>query len=193
LDADRIVECLVARQHGWVDSEEAAEVDVACDLDPQAFEHDTAHRALRHVADNHAGIERSQQIFLRIGEPVRSSKLARLIDIDCKPTRHPFFANREAIDFRAASRLALPRRRDTPFGHAICRVAPDALGQCKQVVDIDAVHDSGFNSLGLSRHDRTSVVAVGSEFRADYWSVASAAWMRRPWSLVIKLESTLPK
>src|SRR4051812_22000366 len=49
LDPDDVAQVLVARRHGGIDSEEAAEIKLAIGLDLQAFEGDPAHRALRYV------------------------------------------------------------------------------------------------------------------------------------------------
>src|SRR5262245_55381090 len=45
------------RRHSRIDSEEAAEIDLAISLDLQAFDSAPAHRALRYVAHRHAGVE----------------------------------------------------------------------------------------------------------------------------------------
>src|ERR1700693_3024682 len=50
LDANRIAEVLVTRRHGRIDPEEATKIDLAVGLDRQAFEGDSAHRALRHIS-----------------------------------------------------------------------------------------------------------------------------------------------
>src|SRR6266699_3513093 len=93
LDADGVAEVLVALRHGRIDPEEAAEIDLAIGLDRQAFEGDSAHRALRHVSDCHAGVERRDQMFLRIGETVRSAEFAGLVDVDREPARYLFSAD----------------------------------------------------------------------------------------------------
>src|SRR3984893_3688317 len=192
-DADDVAQVLVPRRHGGIDTEEAAEIDFAIGLDLQAFEGDSAHRALRYVPHRHAGVERRQQMLLRIGEPVWSAQFARLVDVDREPTRHLFSADPEALDPRPAPRLALPSRCDPPIGLAFCGVLLDAFDQGKQVVEIDAVDDGRFNGLRLGNHDRPPLLGWWREFKLDHWSVASAAWMRVPWFSVIRLESTLPK
>src|SRR5262245_39743489 len=154
LDADGVAQLLLARWHGRIDSEEAAEIDLTVDLDLQAFEGDSPHRALRDISHRHAGVERRQQMFLRIGEPVRYTKLARFVDVDGEPARHPFSADLEALDLRPAARLTLPGRRDAPVRLACCGVPPDALDQGEQIVDIDAVDDGRFGGLRLGDHDR---------------------------------------
>src|ERR1700736_3202506 len=193
LDADDVAQVLVPRRHGGIDSEEAAEIDVTISLDLQAFEGDPAHCALRYVPHHHAGVERREQVFLRIGEPVCSTQFARFIDVDREPTRHPFSADPEAFDLRTAPGLSLPGRGDPPVCLAFCGVPPDAIDQRKQIVEIEAVDDVRFGGLRLGNHDRPSLLGWWREFRLDHWSVASAAWMRWPWFSVIRLESTLPK
>src|SRR5262249_60390059 len=111
-DADDVVQLVVARRHGRIDSEEAVEVDFAIGFDLQAFEGDSPHRALRDIPYRHAGVERRQQMFLRIGEPIRSTELAGLVDVDGESARYPFRADLEAIDLRTAARLTLPGRGD---------------------------------------------------------------------------------
>src|SRR6266446_345232 len=152
LDADDIAQILVARRHGGIDSEEAAEVDLTIGLDLQAFEGDSAHRALRYVPHRHAGVERREQMLLRIGEPVRSAQFARFVDVDREPTWHPFSADPEALDLRTAPRLALPGRGDPPVCLVFCGVPPDALYQRKQVVEIDAVDDGRLGGLRLGNN-----------------------------------------
>src|SRR5271154_7301491 len=112
-------------------------------------------------------------MFLRIGEPVRSSQFARFVDVDREPARHPIAADFEALDLRTASRLALPRRGDAPVCLAFGGVAPDAIDQGKQVVDIDTVDDVRLGGLRLGNHDRPPFVCWWLKFTLDYWSVAS--------------------
>src|SRR6185437_7723249 len=192
LDADNVAQLFVARRHGRIDSKEAAEIDLPIGLDLQAFEGDSAHCALRDVPNHHAGIERRDQMFLRIGETIRSAQLVRLVDIDREPARHPFSADPEALDLRAAARLALPGRGDAPFCLAFRGVVLDAVDQSKQIVDVDAVDDVGRESLRLRNHDRSPSLEWGNKLRLDYRSVASAALIRWPWFLVIRLDNTLP-
>src|SRR5262249_16062417 len=100
----------------------------------------------------HAGVERRQQVLLRIGEPVRSAQLVWLVYVDRESARDLFSADFEARYLRAAARLTLPGRGDAPVRLAVCRVFLDALDEGEQVVDIDAVYDGGLNGLGLSSH-----------------------------------------
>src|SRR5262249_8233600 len=73
LDADDVAQVFVARRNCGIDSRETAELDVTVAFDPQAFEGDSTHRTLRYVPNHYAGVECRQQVFLRIGEPVRSA------------------------------------------------------------------------------------------------------------------------
>src|SRR6476660_5651823 len=114
LDADGVAQVLVARRHGRIDPEKAAEIDLTAGLDRQAFEGDPAHRTLRHVSHRHAGIERRDQMLLRIGETVRSTEFAGFVDVDREPTRHLFSAYFKTLDLRTALRLALPGCLDAP-------------------------------------------------------------------------------
>src|SRR5438067_1362499 len=154
LDANCVAQVLVARRHGRIDSEEAAEIDFAVGVDCQAFEGDSAHRALRHVTHHHAGVERCNQMFLRISETVRTSQRVRFIDVDREPARHPFSTDFKTLDLRTAPRLALPGRGDAPVCPALCRFTLDALDQPKQLVDIDAIDYGGFGSLRLCGHTK---------------------------------------
>src|SRR4029077_18749579 len=88
LDAHGVAEILVALRHSRIDPKEAAEVDLAVGLDREAFEGDPAHRPLRHVSDRHAGVERSDQMLLRISETVRTSEFARFVDVDRESALH---------------------------------------------------------------------------------------------------------
>ena len=73
LDADDTVEFFVARWHGWIDSEETAQVDFTVGLYFHLFQSNSPQGALRRIADHHAGTERRQEIFLWTGEAVRSA------------------------------------------------------------------------------------------------------------------------
>src|SRR5258708_28163486 len=132
-------------------------------------------------------------MFLGIGETVRSAQFAWFVDIDREATRHLRSADFEALDLRAAPSLAPPNCVDAPAGFGFFRVPPDPLDQAKQVIDIDAVDDSGFGGLRLGSHHNLLLPGWWDRFAADYWSVASAACMRPPWFSVIRPDNTLPK
>ena len=153
LDAHLVAQVLIASRHGWIDAEEAPEVDLAFGLDGEALESDIAHRALRHVAHRQAGIERRDQVFLRIGKPVRAAELARLVDVDREAARRLSAADAEALDFGAAARLRLPGRGDTPMSLTFRGIRPDALDQGEQVVEVDAVDDFWCNGVCVAIHD----------------------------------------
>src|SRR5262249_9706917 len=175
LDADGVAQRLVAGRYRRIDAEEAAQIDVAVGLDLETFELDAAHRALCDVAHHHAGVERRQQVLLRIGEAVRSAELARLVDIDGELPRHALPADIEAVDLAATPGLALPARGDAPAGLALGGVAFDAVDQREHVVDIDAVHDVRLCGLrlGLGIHKKSP----------SFWIAAdgiSGAWRARP-------------
>src|SRR5260221_5169264 len=155
LYADDVAQVFVARRYGGIDSEESAEVDLTDGLDREAFKGDSAHRALRHVSHHHAGVERCQQVFLWIGEPVRSANFDRFVDIDREPARHPLAADLESLDWRAAPCLALPGRGNAPVCLAFSGVPLDVIDKSKQVVDIDTVDDVGLGGLRLGKHDRS--------------------------------------
>src|SRR6185503_12979961 len=110
--------------------------------------------ALRDVADRHAGVERREKMFLRIGEPVAPAELQRLVDVDGESARHAFAADVESLDLRAAARLALPARRDAPVRLAFCGIPLDGIDERKKIIDIDAVDYLGNGGLGLSDHGR---------------------------------------
>jgi len=61
-------------------------------------------------------------------------------------------------------------------------------GACQLTAPSPTSRNGHFSFVGDSR-DRWSGISVS----ADYCSVASAAWIRWPWSSVIRLESTFPK
>src|SRR5215472_2525609 len=84
LDAHHVGQALVASLHGRIDAEESAQVDFASGLDSEALESDAAHGALRDIPDHYAGVERRDQVFLRIGILVRAAELARFVDVDRK-------------------------------------------------------------------------------------------------------------
>jgi len=87
------------------------EMVLAFGLDHEAFQGDPAHRALRHIAHRHAGVERREQVFLRVGEAVRAAELAGLVDVDHEAPFHLFAADAKALDLAAAARLASARHR----------------------------------------------------------------------------------
>src|SRR5262249_43760080 len=70
-------------------------------------------------------------------------------------------ADSEALDLRAAPRLAAPGRGDVPFCLAFCSVPPDAIDQGREVVDIDAVDDGRFGGLRLVKHDVGLLYFIG--------------------------------
>ena len=79
-DVDGVAKVLVALCDSRIDSKEAAEVDLAVGLDREAFEGDSAYRALRNISNRHAGIECCDQMVLRIGKTVRSAELAEVAE-----------------------------------------------------------------------------------------------------------------
>src|SRR4051794_30204420 len=79
LDADEVAQVLVPGRYRGVDPQKAAKVDVAFGLDLQLLDGDPAHRALRNVPHRHAGVERREEMFLRIGECVAAAEFARLV------------------------------------------------------------------------------------------------------------------
>src|SRR6185369_3125823 len=111
LDADDVPQVLVSRRHRGINSEEAAEIDLAFGLDLQLVDGDPAHSALRDVPHRHAGIERREQMFLRIGECVAAAEFGWLVDVDRKAARNRLPADSERFDLRSAMRLSLPGRR----------------------------------------------------------------------------------
>src|SRR5207302_157233 len=128
-DAHRVTQVFVSGRHRGIDPEKAPEIDLSLGLDREALERNSADRALRHVADRHAGIERSNQVFLRVGEAVRAAELQRLVDIDREGAPHELPANAEAFHFSAAARLTLPRRGNPPFRLAVRGLASDTPDQ----------------------------------------------------------------
>ena len=50
------------------------------------------------------GVERCDQVLLRISKPVGAPEFARLVDIDREVARHHVAAYAKALDFRAAAR-----------------------------------------------------------------------------------------
>ena len=92
-------------------------------------------------------------MLLRIGEPVRATQFAGFVDIDRKPARHALSADLETLDLRSAPRLALPGRGNAPVGLGMRGAPLGPVDQGKQIVEIDAVDDPRFDSLGLGSHD----------------------------------------
>src|SRR6516225_5417637 len=121
-DADLVAKTFVTVCHGGIDAEKAPEVDLAFGLDHEALEGDPVHRALRHIADCHAGIESRDQVFLRTGKPVRAAQLQWLVNIHRKAPFHIFAADLKAFDLTSAACLALPGRGDPPAGPAFRRI-----------------------------------------------------------------------
>jgi hypothetical protein len=129
LNAHGVAQAVIAVRHGRIDPEKAPEIDLSLGLDREALERNSAYRALRHVADRHAGIERGNQVFLRVGEAIRAAELQWLVDIDREGAPHELPADAEAFHFRAAARLTLPRRGDPPFRLAVRGIASDMPDQ----------------------------------------------------------------
>src|SRR5215472_6803965 len=177
LDPHRVAQAAVASLYGRIDTEESAQVDFAFGLDGEALESDAAHRTLRHIPDHHAGIERRDQVFLRIGILVRAAELARFIDVDREAARHLIAAHAKALDLRTAVRLALPGRDDMPLGLALSGIPLDPLNQGKQVVDIDAVDDIRRNGHCVTIHDKSPHSCSVIETESDRFS---AMWRAPP-------------
>src|SRR6516162_3594924 len=177
LDAHLVAQIIVASRHGRIDAEKAAEVDLAFRLDREVFERDAADCALRHIPHHNAGVERCYQVLLRIGKPVGAAEFVGLVDVDREAARHLVAANAKALDFRAAARLALPRRGDTPLGLAFSRIVPDTLDQGEQVVDIDAVDDLWCGGYRVAIHDYSPLFCSVIETACDR---LSAAWRAPP-------------
>src|SRR5215471_4989278 len=151
-DAYDVFQAVVAGWHGRIESEKSPQVDLPLRLNLKLLKDDAAQRALCNVTHRHAGVERRQQVFLRIREHVRSTEFVRLVDIDGELSRHARSADSEAVDMRSAPRLALPGRCDPPLGLAFRRLVPDALDQTQQVIDIDAVDHPWFRGLSFGKH-----------------------------------------
>src|SRR5215471_7800876 len=189
-EANRVAQALVPRRHSRIDPQEASEVDLACGLDLELCEGDAADGALRHIAHSHASIERREQVFLGVGEGVAATQFIGFVDVEREPARDLCAADREARDVGTAPGLTLPGRGDTPGGLALRGVLLDTGEQCHEIIDVDTVDDVGFGSCYRGVHDTSPLPSDGEGPRRIYCKVASAAWMRCPWSAVIKLEST---
>src|SRR5262249_52797103 len=63
LDMHREAELFVARLHGRVETQEPAQINVAFGLDAQFLEFDAFEGTTRAVGDDHAGVERGEQVF----------------------------------------------------------------------------------------------------------------------------------
>src|SRR5207253_7446567 len=140
---------------------------------------------------SHAGVESGDQVLLGISEAVRAAQLAGLVDIEREPARYTRVTDPEPCDLGATPGLALPSRGDTPTGLGFRGIPPDGANQSEQVVEIDAIYDGGFSGLCLSTHVHLHCLGGLDRPRRVQCRVASAAWMRLPWSSVIRLVSTL--
>ena len=78
LDTDGVTQALVAVCHFGVEPKKTPQVDFTLGLDLQGFERNPADSALRHVPHRDAGIQRGDQMLLRIGKLVRATKFAGL-------------------------------------------------------------------------------------------------------------------
>src|SRR5262249_12490340 len=150
---------------GRIDAEKTAQVDLAFGLNGQAVESNASHGALRHITDRHAGVERRDQILLRVGEAVRPAELGRLVDIDREAARDHIAADADPLDPCPAALLPWPCRGPPPMGFAACRLALDALDQREEVIDIDAVDDFRRNGSCVTVHENAPEFArvVGRE------------------------------
>ena len=128
---------------------------------------------------------------LGVGEGVAAAQFAGFVDVERYLARDLFAADPEARDVGTASGLALPGRGDTPVGFALGCVLLDTGAQCHEIIDVDAVDDVGLGRFSGGVHE-TSPPGRGDHEgpRRTDRKVASAAWMRCPWSSVIRLEST---
>ena len=79
---DGAADAQVARPDGFVDGEEAAQVEVALELDPHALERNAECRGIGAIGDLLAGAERGQHQFDRIGAFVGAAEAGRLVDGD---------------------------------------------------------------------------------------------------------------
>ena len=127
-----------------IDAQKAAQVDLARGLDLEGFDLDSFQRRQRHIADRHAGVERSNQVLLRVGELIGAAKLVGLVDVEGELPLDVFPRHLESLDMRAALSLSLPAVGHPPAGLAIGRVVPHAVDEGFQVVHVDAVDDTGF-------------------------------------------------
>src|SRR5262245_61878348 len=157
LDADSGAQALVARRDRGIDPEETPEVDLAFGLDLQLFEGDPSDGALRHISHRHTGVERGDQVFLGVGEGVAAAQFAGFVDVKREAARYLFAAYLEARDLGTASGLALPGRGDTPVGFALGCVLLDTGAQCHEIIDVDAVDDSGLGRCYGGVHDTSPV------------------------------------
>jgi hypothetical protein len=152
LDTNGVTQALVTVCHLRVDSKKTPQVDFTLSLDLQGFERDPADGALRHVPHRYAGIQRGDQMLLRIGKPVRATEFAGLIDIDREPARQVLPSDREPLHLGASSSLALPARSCAPGGGGFRDIALDTLDQGEEVVDAKAVNDLSFDGLCIGIH-----------------------------------------
>src|SRR5215467_2070394 len=94
-----------------------------------------------------------------------------------RAARHLIAAHAEALDFRTAARLALPRRDDMPLGLALRGIPLDPLNQGKQVVDIDAVDGIRRNGHCVTIHDESPFICSIIETASDR---LGATWRALP-------------
>ena len=102
-------------------------------------EFDAFERANGAVSDDHAGVERGEQMFLRIGVLVGAAEFQRFVDLDREIFGDPFAANRAAGHAGVRPRAAPPMRGDLPISLAFGGIAADRCHGAAQSAGVDAV------------------------------------------------------
>src|SRR5204863_7588106 len=77
-----VAQALVARSHSRIYPEETSEIDLAFDLNLKPFESDPSDCALRRIPYCHAGVERCEEVFLRVSKGVAAAQFVWFIDVE---------------------------------------------------------------------------------------------------------------
>src|SRR5262245_34414523 len=138
-EVNRVAELFVTCLYGRINAQETAKVDVAVGLDAQFLELDTFVRAEGAIPHNHAGVERGEKVFLRVGILIRAAQLQRLVHFDGEVPGNLFAPNYVTGYTRVGAGSAAPVRGDLPIRLALGGVFGDRVNGAAQGFGVDAV------------------------------------------------------
>ena len=138
-DENGVPKPIIARLHFGGNPQKSTQVDVAGRFDAEFVEFDALESATRRVADDHAGVEGSQEILLRIRELVGATEFERLVDSNGEIARQCFPADRAAGHARVGPGAATPVSLHFPVRHALRGIPGDAIDRLAQRVGVDSV------------------------------------------------------
>src|SRR5215831_11578631 len=113
LDHYLALKLAIAGRHRLIEAKKTAQVDIAFGGNLKLLQCDALQRTECGIADDHAGVHRSEQVFLRVRISVAAAQLKRLVDVDRKTAWDIDTAHRKARRLARvnACRLARSWRR----------------------------------------------------------------------------------